>query len=455
LNNTNGSPITEVHNDLLGHNGFEVTKARLKQQKKEWHGMNKEIKKYLKSCPCCQKNNDAKNKAIAFPYTVSSGKPGDKIQIDFITGLTADDYGITSILVVIDCMSRWVELYNLPSLSAEATVDCLVQYCGRFGIPKVINMDNDPVLKAKIIKQLMQILGLNAIYNIAHSSEENGIVERLNKEVFRHIRNFIFDRGKIRSYSRYTPLVSRIINSSKHKSTGFTPAQILYGNSVDLNRMTILQDSHLATSELSYDEYIQELKDHQDWIITKASKTLKEKDEVHMINYPSNQSIFEVGSYVLAEYTNVFRRGPSSKLLPFLKGPLKVMAKEQNKYTLLDLTTGAMKNYHIKRLSQFNFDPLVWDPITIAVRDTGDLFKVERISDMQGKPTGSKKQLFFKVHWVGLSDAEATWEPWGNLRNNISLIEFLQKHTLKTVRNLVPKDITILPYDESDEETFD
>ena len=64
--------FTEIHNNLLGHNGFEVTKARLKKSNKQWLGMNKDIKNYLKSCPCCQKNNDTKNKAIAFPYTVSS-----------------------------------------------------------------------------------------------------------------------------------------------------------------------------------------------------------------------------------------------------------------------------------------------------------------------------------------------------------------------------------------------
>ncbi len=76
------------------------------------------------------------------------------IQIDFITGLTPDDYGVTSILVVIDCMSRWVELYNLTSLSAEVTVDCLLAYCSRFGVSKTINMDKDSVLKADIMTQL-------------------------------------------------------------------------------------------------------------------------------------------------------------------------------------------------------------------------------------------------------------------------------------------------------------
>ena len=82
------------------------------------------------------------------------------------------------------------------------------------------------------------------------------------------------------------------------------------------------------------------------------------------------------------------------------KGPLKVIARQDNKYTLLDLASGKIKNYHIKRLSQFIFDPHVWDPVRIAVRDTGDLFKVARVSDMQGNPRGSKQQLFFKVHWV-------------------------------------------------------
>ena len=186
--------FAEVHNDLLGHNGYDVTKARLKKQGKQWQDMNKDIRKYLKSCPCCQKQNYTRNNAVAFPYTVSSLKPGEKIQIDFITGLTPDDYGVTSILVVIDCMSRWVELYNLTSLSAETTVDCLLAYCSRFGVPKTINMDKDPVLKADIMTQLMHALGTNIVYNAAYSKEESAIVERANKEVLRHIGNFIFGR---------------------------------------------------------------------------------------------------------------------------------------------------------------------------------------------------------------------------------------------------------------------
>jgi hypothetical protein len=355
-NSDNYKSFADVHNDLLGHNGYEVTKARLKQQGKQWQGMNKHIKKYLKSCPCCQKQNYTKNTAVTFPFTVSSLKPGEKIQIDFITGLTPDDYGVTSILVVIDCMSRWVELYNLTSLSAETTVDCLLAYCSRFGVPKTINMDKDPVLKADIMTQLMSALGTNIIYNLAYSKEENAIVERANKEVLRHIRNFIFGRGAIKSYSRYTPLTSRIMNSSKHQSTGFTPAQIIYGDSVDLNRMTVLQDSYLTSNDISYSDYIRELKEHQNWIIAEATKSLTEKDEVHMINYPSNQTSFEVDTYVLAEYTNVFRRGPTSKLLPFLKGPLKIVAKQENKYTLLDLTSGKLKNYH-KTIVRISFRP--------------------------------------------------------------------------------------------------
>ena len=73
-----------------------------------------------------------------------------------------------------------------------------------------------------------------------------------------------------------------------------------------------------------------------------------------------------------------------------------------------------MKPYHVKRLTNFNFDPSKWNPLQVALRDTGDLFQVEKISSYKGKTNGPKSQLFFKVHWVGYD--QFSCEPWANVR---------------------------------------
>ena len=173
---------------------------------------------------------------------------------------------------------------------------------------------------------------------------------------------------------------------------------------------------------------------------------------MHLANYPSNQTEFDEGSYVLR--SNPYRRGPASKLLPFLKGPMRIISKTKSKYLLEDLISLKRKNYHIKRLTPFNLDISKYDPAKVALRDSGDTFFVHHISAMDGDPKGSKYQLFFKVHWNEIK--KPTWEPWKNLRNNEALHFFLKNHHDKDVRKLLPRDKNTAIIDsDSEEEDFD
>ena len=428
----------QVHNDLEGHMGAAETQRRIVRSNKQWPGMQRDIKRYLSLCPICQKSNQRKNTNIAFPFTVSSYKPFDTVQIDFIVNLNYDNSGYKHIMVIIDTFSRWIKLIPLKKINAEQAADALISYCGTFGFPKHITHNQDPVLMGLIVQEVIKLLGSKALPTMSYSKEENAIVERANKEILRHLRNFIFDNAAKQSYSRYVPFVERICNSAVHKLTGFSPAQIIFGNSVDLGRNTILEESYANTTEVSYSQWIQNLKDIQIRVISIARDNLKEHDELHLLNYPATQTELEVGSYVLVEYKNTFRRGPKSKLLPFLKGPYQIDSKDRSKYFLKDLITLKVKPYHIKRLTPYNFDPTKWDPLQVALRDSGDLFQVKRISDIKDNPKGPKNQLFFKVHWVGYSEQEATFEPWANITANIKLHDFFRSHKLKQVRDLLP-----------------
>ena len=73
---------------------------------------------------------------------------------------------------------------------------------------------------------------------------------------------------------------------------------------------------------------------------------------------------------------------------------------------------------------------------------------------MRGDPKGPKKNLSFKVHWVG--EEKPTYETWRNMRKTKALHTFLRNHTKEEVRNLFPKEFES-DYDndsevESDEE---
>ena len=66
-----------------------------------------------------------------------------------------------------------------------------------------------------VMQETMQLIRSQSMPTMSYSKEESGIVERVNREVFQHIRNFIFDNAATK-YSRYIPFVERIINSSLH-----------------------------------------------------------------------------------------------------------------------------------------------------------------------------------------------------------------------------------------------
>ena len=59
----------------------------------------------------------------------------------------------------------------------------------------------------------------------------------------RHMRNIIFNLRIKNQWSDYYPLMEGIINTQVHSVTRVSPAQIIYGDSIDLDRV-ILRDKN-------------------------------------------------------------------------------------------------------------------------------------------------------------------------------------------------------------------
>jgi hypothetical protein len=159
---------------------------------------------------------------------------------------------------------------------------------------------------------------------------------------------------------------------------------------------------------------------------------------------------FEIGSYVLVEHVqNKLRRGPNDKLLPFLKGPYKVIGVNGNVYRLRNLVTQRERDYHVKRLHEYNYDPMTISPLKVACKDGGDIFPIETIERISGS-VDRKDSLRFLVKWIGYENP--TWEPWKNIRNTIAMRDFLMKQKNKKYHQLIPKNIRYYDSDEEEEE---
>ena len=444
--------ISQFHNsgfsgdaEAIGHGGIKRTIECLRHKGHDWVNMTKHVRRFISLCPCCQKMQQMKPVIHAYPFTTSSYGLWHTVSVDYIESLTPDDFGYTMIIVIVDNFSRFIDLTSAKSTDAYGAADALLSFAGRYVTPTCFVTDRGAEFRSKIVEGLMQILGADHTLTNAYSKEQNAIVERQNKEVLRHLRNIIFDRRVGNKWSKYLPIVQRIMNSSVNSATGLAPSEIAMPNGVTLDRSLVSEASPIYLSA-----YIRELQEAQAKIIALCESRLKAKDEAHMLNVPDQPTTLEVGTYVLAEHRpNALRPGPKSKLLPYLKGPFLIKSSRDNgMYLLQDLVTQELYDYHVSKLRPYEYDPRTLKPLQVAVTDRPGEFLVQECLPYRGDLRENRKQLEFLIRWAGYGPENDTWEPWDHVKGNDKVLTFLYNHPLPRARRLVPK--SYVPPDQRD-----
>ena len=152
---------------------------------------------------------DARHKTIrASIFVLSTLKPIERIAIDTI-GPLPNDMGFKYIIVIIDTFTRYVELFPKQEVSAIAAADALWRHTCRFTAPLEIVTDFGSQFMTQLLTHFYAETGIKHHTTIPYSKEENGIVERANKEVNRHIRNILFDKGHFKNWSRLLCMTER------------------------------------------------------------------------------------------------------------------------------------------------------------------------------------------------------------------------------------------------------
>jgi hypothetical protein len=106
------------------------------------------------------------------------------------------------------------------------------------------------MLLTQVIKEFLVLVGTQQTLTLSYSKEENSLVERTNKELNRHLIALTFDRNIVADYKLCLPIIQRILNSSYNKRTGISPAELLFGNAMKLDRGLFLTPAERNTSVL-------------------------------------------------------------------------------------------------------------------------------------------------------------------------------------------------------------
>jgi hypothetical protein len=365
----------------------------------------------------------------------------ERISIDSLGPLPTSN-GYVYVLVIIDNFTRFIDLYPCHSTGAKEAASHIIQHCGRFGTPHQILSDAGTQFLNELMTELLKILGPEKIEGLPGSKQENSIVERSIKEVLRHLRAFMQVSNVLEDWVSYLPLVQRIMNATPHESIGVSPAQLLFGNAVHLDRSLLSNDGRVNNSSNSsnstYQQWVDKMLATQSALINVAVQLQTNKDREHMRSISGIPTEFPINSYVLLKYPqSAMGHKPPTKLHSLWKGPYRVVNFVGPVYTLQSLVTLNNQDAHVSLLKQYEYDPAHTDPVKVALTDKQQ-FLVEAIRKHYGLPTDKKSNLRFEVKWEDYPESENTIVPWHELIHNEKLHDYLRANL--NLIALLPKE---------------
>ena len=249
-----------------------------------------------------------------------------------------------------------------------------------------------------------------------------GKVERMNQQVMRHLRVLTIQHKANSEWSSCLPLVQHIINNALNRVTGLAPAQLLYGDAIDLSRQLLTLPPEEGRV-VAFADYLEGLIHAQSNYARLALEAQQRHVAAYLEQLPANPTSFNVGDCVLVSYPN---QAPS-KLHPRWRGPMIVMSIAGNTYECQDVLTQETSEFDVSRLKLYKHDEAVAAEEAATWDD--ERFLVEDMLDHRGSPK-SRTKMKFKVRWQGFGPESDTWEPYALVKT----LEVFQRY--KTVKKL-------------------
>ena len=459
--------IKNIHNANCGHCSVEHAYQKLKNLNPDkWKYKQKRyIKSFIKQCPFCQKMRAIKQKILSSPFILSTYQLFERVAFDTIGPLPESVDGNKYIIVFICTFSRWIHLFAIKRLTAEEAAKTLIEYIGIYGCPKRWLSDRGTQFKNQIFKEVNRLMGIDHQFSTAYSSEENGIVERVNREILNQIRSFIYHKKFLYNWDKSDlPMTQRLCNAKVHSRTGVSPASLVMP-AVNLNRNIIVNINGIdkrfdgqpnitsiqPIETIHFKSLAERIAYRYEELSALAKECLLVGDNNHINNYPTTTTTeFPANSYALLSFKG---KDNANKFNTIHRGPLKVIAQEGlNTFKLQNLLNGKYESYNRQDLIPFHINIQHQNPKSVAESDK-ILLEIEKVIKHKPARPNKANELSFVVKWAGYDDEkDQTIESWKDnktLHNNRVILRYLRDNGMQ---RFVPKNIEIDKDEFSSEE---
>lgn len=448
--------IAGAHNDIVGHAGVYVTLQRVLRSEKGWadrQRMIRDIDAFLSGCPTCQKFRKRRSVDGAHRFVIQ-GSPFAEISVDILKLPRKDCRQNQYVVVIVDNFSRWTSCVAVQDKTAESAARAIIQTIGIFGCPLRIRSDGGGEFINDILKSVEELLGTKHHKITPYLHTGNSLAEKANRAVLENLRNIIFD-SRLRlhgehQWSDILPLAQRIINASFNSSIGCSPAQIIFGDNIDMDRCLVTPTKTAASYDT--DAYVAQLLHNQSIIIDAADKHLHETQAKNLRKWKATHksdlkidAAMRDGAWVLARYAD---DAPKSKLKPKWRGPFRLLDWKNETHSIVrlqDTVKNKVIETHINDVELWNplFESSVEGLTKVAEFDNWS-YPIDAILGIALDPkdddvepvalpldaprcVAQKKRYLFSVKWKNYN--EPSWVPYNDIKGTSSFELFAAMHS--------------------------
>ncbi|XP_075741654.1 uncharacterized protein LOC142791735 [Rhipicephalus microplus] len=308
-------------NAWAGHLGIKKTKARLAQDF-YWPGCWKDVENSVRSCDTCQrvgKSTDKRKSPMRLVPVIT--EPFRRLVIDIVGPLPEFRSGCRYILTVLCVGTKFPEAVPLKELTSPCIVDALLSIFARVGFPAEIQSDNGSVFTSCLTTAFFERCGIKIIHSSIGHPQSNP-VERMHAVLKRVLRALCFEHDK--DWEACIPAALFAIRSAPHETTGFSPAELVYGRNLR-SPFRLLRDSWEGYEEdPRVVSYVLDLLEKLSKTRELVEENMKAAQSLAKTYYDklSRKRTFNIGDQVM-----LLRQCKKNKMDMKWEGPAKVMSK--------------------------------------------------------------------------------------------------------------------------------
>ena len=358
-----------------------------------WDDCEKEIAK----CKECKLFNVERG-GFHLLKTILADKPMDHVIMDFAGPFKTSEGGYCFVLIIVDVLTRFCWLRPLMRRTAEDVAYILSEVFANFGVPKIVQSDNDPSFCNQVVEEFRGLAGFEHRRIMAYFPRTNGPVESWVRQTKDLLKKWMV--GSDVEWPKYISAIQMSLNDKICSRHGSRPFDVMFGRRMngfdDYREVSVMEGEEEVKGWLYDVQFLAE----DVWPLIRGRSDDSGFRSVSRGNKKGKRRIekVEVGQLVLRE-----KAVKKDKMSPRWEGPFVVVSYDEGK-----------KGYKLKEA--FGKERLVTSLCPIErlkivdvafseEEDDGLRYEVDKIVS-HGKIEG---EMHYKMKWVGFEDM--TWEP--------------------------------------------